>query len=145
VVILTRTTFESASRRLDAKATEDLARALATARAARPHALIVGPDPLFFNERDQILDFARTARLPVIYPFRNFVDAGGLISYSLSAVEVSRVVARYVDRILKGAKPADLPVEQPTTFDLVVNMKAAKALGLAVPRSVLLRADEVIE
>jgi len=162
VVILTRRTFEAASRRAEAKAMalqflgvtlefveveepEDLARAFVTARASRPNAMIVGPDPLFFNQRDQILAFARTARLPAIYPFRNFVDAGGLISYSLSSLEVSRVVARYVDKILKGAKPADLPVEQPTTFELVVNMKTAKALGLTVPPSVLLRADQVIE
>jgi ABC-type uncharacterized transport system substrate-binding protein len=162
VVILTRSTFQTASQRAETKAMalqflgvtlefleveepEDLARAFVTARASRPNAMIVGPDPLFFNQRNQILDFARTARLPAIYPFRNFVDAGGLISYSLSSLEVSRVVARYVDKILKGAKPADLPVEQPTKFELVVNMNTAKALGLTVPPSVLLRADQVIE
>lgn len=162
VVILTRSTFDTAAQRAEAKAMalqflrvtlefveveepEDLARAFVTARALRPNAMIVGPDPLFFNQRNQILEFARTARLPAIYPFRTFVDAGGLISYSLSSLEVSRVVARYVDKILKGAKPADLPVEQPTKFELVVNMKTAKALGLTVPPSVLLRADEVIE
>jgi putative ABC transport system substrate-binding protein len=162
VVILTRRTFEAASRRAEAKAMalqflgvtlefveveepEDLARAFVTARASRPNAMVVGPDPLFFNQRNQILEFARTARLPAIYPFRNFVDAGGLISYSLSSLEVSRVVARYVDKILRGTKPADLPVEQPTKFELVVNMKTAKALGLTVPPSLLLRADQVIE
>jgi putative ABC transport system substrate-binding protein len=162
VVILTRSSSRTASQRAETKAMalqflgvalefveveepEDLARAFVTARASRPNAMIVGPDPLFFNQRYQILEFARTARLPAIYPFRNFVDAGGLISYSLSSLEVSRVVARYVDKILKGAKPADLPVEQPTKFELVINLKTAKALGLTIPQSLLLRADQVIE
>jgi putative ABC transport system substrate-binding protein len=124
---------------------EDLARAFVTAQATRPHAMIVAPDPLFFQERQRILDFARAARLPVMYPFRDFVDAGGLVSYSVSSVEVSRAAARYVDKILKGARPADLPVEQPTKFELVINLKTARALGLTIPPSLLLRADEVIE
>ena len=124
---------------------EDLARAVVTAQATRPHAMIVAPDPLFFQERQRILDFARAARLPVMYPFRDFVDAGGLVSYSVSSVEVSRAAARYVDKIVKGARPADLPVEQPTKLELVINLKTARALGLTIPPSLLLRADEVIE
>jgi putative ABC transport system substrate-binding protein len=130
---------------IDAQEPEDLVQAFATARAARPHAMIVGPDPLFFERRTQVLEFARTARLPAMYPFRDFVDAGGLMSYSLSFLEASRGAARYVDRILKGAKPADLPVEEPTKFELVINLKTARSLGLTVPPSLLLRADQVIE
>jgi putative ABC transport system substrate-binding protein len=162
VVVLARSNLATATQRLQAKALaleflrvtleyvevdapEDVARAFVTARASRPNAMIVGPDPLFFHQRDAIVDFARTARLPTIYPFRDFVDAGGLISYSVSSVEAYRGVARYVDKILKGAKPADLPVEEPTKFELVINMKAAKALGLAISPSLLLRADQVID
>lgn len=130
---------------LDVEEPEDLPRAFGTARAFRPHAMIVGPDPLFFERRDQLLAFARTVRLPAIYPFRDFVDAGGLMSYSLSSLETVRRTARLVDKILKGAKPADLPVEEPTTYELVINLKTAKALGLAMPPSLLLRADHVIE
>jgi len=80
-----------------------------------------------------------------MYPFRDFVDAGGLISYSLSAREVYRILARYIDKILKGTKPADLPVEQPTLFELVINAKTAKALGLTIPPALRLRADQVLE
>ncbi len=130
---------------VEAEEAEHLPRAFAAARASRPGGIIVGPDPLFFQQRDQVLEFARTTRLPVMYPFRDFVEAGGLISYSLSAREAFRGAARYVDRILKGAKPADLPVEEPTTYELVINLKTARALGLTIPQSLLLRADEVIE
>ena len=130
---------------VDVEEPEDLAQAFVTARASRPHAMIVGPDPLFFERRNQLLDFARAARLPAMYPFRDFVDAGGLMSYSLSAVEASHSAARYVDRILKGAKPADLPVEEPTKFELVINLKTARSLGLTIPPSLLLRADQVID
>ena len=162
VVVFSRSNFDTAAQRTEAKAMasqflgvtldfvevqepEDLARAFVTARAARPNAVIVGPDPLFFNQKGPILDFVRETRLPTIYPFRSFVEDGGLVSYSLSAQEVASIVARYVDRILKGAKPAELPVEQPTTFELVINMKTAKTLGLTIPPSVLLRADQIIE
>lgn len=162
VVVFSRSNFDTSAQRAEAKAMalqflgvtldfvevqepEDLARAFVVARASRPNAVIVGPDPLFFNHKGQILDFARETRLPAIYPYRSFVDDGGLVSYSLSAREVARVVARYVDRILKGAKPAELPVEQPNTFELVINMKTAKTLGLTIPPSVLLRVDQLIE
>ena len=138
--------MSSSAGAVEAGLIECLARpGFANARAARPNAMIVGPDPLFFSERDRVLEFARTARIPAIYPFRDFVDAGGLMSYSSSAADVYRSLARYVDRILKGAKPADLPVEQPTKFELVINMKTAKSLGLTIPPSLLLRADHVID
>lgn len=130
---------------IDVEEPGDLARAFGTARALRPHAMGIGPDPLFFEYRKQVLDFARSARLPAMYPFRDFVDAGGLMSYSLNQQDVFRRTARYVDRILKGAQPVDLPVEEPTTYELVINLKTAKALGLVVPPSLLLRADHVIE
>jgi len=123
----------------------DLARAFTAVRAARPQALMVAPDPIFFNERARVLEFARAARLPAIYPLRDFVDAGGLMSYSLSATDIYRSVARYVDRILKGAKPADLPVEQPTKYELVINRKTAKALSLTLPPALLARADDVLD
>jgi putative ABC transport system substrate-binding protein len=130
---------------VDVEKPEDLAAAFTATRAARPHAMLVGPAPLFFNERDRVLEFARSARIPAIYPFRTFVDAGGLMSYNISAADVYRRLAHYVDRILKGAKPADLPVEQPTRLELVINVKTAKAIGITVPPSLLLRADHVIE
>lgn len=162
VVVFARSNVATAQQRAQAKASaleflrltleyievqepEDLPRAFASARAVQPHAMIVGPDPLFFQQRDQLLEFARTARLPAMYPFRDFVDAGGLISYSVSALEMSRIGARYVDKILKGARPADLPVEEPSKFELVINLKTAKTLGLTIPPSLLLRADQVIE
>ena len=130
---------------LDVEEPEDLRRAFGAARALRPHAMIVEPDPLFFERRDQVLDFARTARLPAMYPFRDFVDAGGLMSYSLNSFDVVRRAARYVDKILKGAKPADLPVEEPTTYELVINLKPAKAFGLVIPPAVRRHANHTIE
>ena len=87
----------------------------------------------------------QATRLPVAYGFREHVDAGGLFSYSADLAENFRLAARYVDKILRGAKPADLPVEQPTRFQLIINLKTAKALGLTIPQSLLLRADEVIQ
>jgi putative tryptophan/tyrosine transport system substrate-binding protein len=92
-----------------------------------------------------VVEFAAKNRLPAIYVWRQSVDAGGLMSYGPSFYELNRRAATYVDKILKGAKPADLPVEQPTRYELVVNLKTAKALGLTVPPSILARADEVIE
>ena len=92
-----------------------------------------------------INDFASQNRLPAIYPTRGYMDVGGLMSYSTNTEEVNRRIATYIDRILKGAKPADLPVEQPTKYDLVINLKEARAIGLTIPSSLLLRADKVIE
>jgi len=107
-------------------------------------AFAVEGDPYVYTYASHLIDFADRRRLPAIYDNRFFVDAGGLISYGPNLPELHRRAADYVDKILKGAKPADLPFEQPSRFELVINLKAAKALGMAIPRSVLLRADEVI-
>ena len=110
----------------------------------RVQALFVAPQLLFSLHRRQVIDLASLARLPAIYGARAFPDAGGLISYGPDYRALYRNAARYVDKILKGAKPADLPVEQPTDYELVINLKTAKALGLTIPQSVLLGAKEVI-
>jgi putative ABC transport system substrate-binding protein len=100
---------------------------------------------MFFSERMRLLDLVAKNRLPAVYAQREFVDAGGLISYGPNLADLFRRSATYVDKILRGAKPADLPVEQPTKFELMINLKTAKALGLTIPPSVLGRADEVIQ
>jgi putative ABC transport system substrate-binding protein len=115
-------------------------------RANRQHvdALVVGADGLVQAHQQMIIDLAARNRLPAAYPARDFVDAGGLIAYAVNYPELYSRFAKYADKIFKGAKPADLPVEQPSKFELVINLKTAKALGLAVPQSLLLRADDVI-
>jgi putative ABC transport system substrate-binding protein len=100
---------------------------------------------MFFSERRRLVDLAAKNRLPVVYPQREFVDAGGLMSYGPNLADLFRRAATYVDRILKGTKPGDLPVEQPTKFELVISLKTAKTLGLTIPPSLLARADQVIE
>ena len=100
---------------------------------------------MFNTERRRLVDLAAKHRLPAVYQSREFVDAGGLMAYGPNFADLFRRAATYVDKILKGAKPADLPVEQPTKFELVINLKAAKALGLTIPQSVLGRADHVVE
>ena len=115
--------------------------------AGRPHvdALIIGFDGLTQMHQQTIVDLVTRARLPAVYPAREFVEAGGLIAYAVNYPELYLRVASFIDRIFKGAKPAELPMEQPTKFDLAINLKTAKALGLTIPPSVLLRADEVIQ
>ena len=117
----------------------------ATLAAERVEALLVPPDTTFYSRRQQIADLAATTRLPAIYGYREHVEVGGLISYGPDLVDQYRRAASYVDKILKGAQPADLPVEQPTKIELVINLKTATALGLAIPPTLVARADEVIQ
>ena len=100
---------------------------------------------MFGAEQRRLVDLAAKNRLPAVYPWREFVDAGGLMSYGANLADMFRRAATYVDKILKGAKPADLPVEQASKYELVINLKAAKALGLTIPQSVLAREDQVVE
>jgi ABC-type uncharacterized transport system substrate-binding protein len=123
----------------------DFALAFATITTAHVDALMPLTEPLTRTHRDQISEFALQHRLPLIAESRDFAEAGGLMTYGPSLVDLWRRAATYVDKILKGAKPADLPVEQPTKFELVLNLKTAKALGLKIPQSVLIRADEVLQ
>jgi ABC-type uncharacterized transport system substrate-binding protein len=128
-----------------ARQPSEIGAAFAAARAVRPEALLVHPHPMFWLESRRIAQLASEIGLPAIYESADFVKAGGLMAYGASLVDMSRRAAGYIDRILKGAKPADLPVEQPTKFELIINLKTAKALGLTIPPSLLLRADQVIE
>jgi putative ABC transport system substrate-binding protein len=130
---------------LDVRRSEDVARALEAARMERINAIVVGNDTVTHANRHQVIELAAHHRLPVIYATREFVDAGGLMSYGVSYADLYRRAATYVDKIFKGAKPADLPVEQPTKFDLMINLRTAKALGLEIPDKLLALADEVIE
>jgi putative ABC transport system substrate-binding protein len=123
----------------------DLESAFAKIHTARPHALIVLSDNFFVLERKRIVDFTAKIRLPAVYTVSVFADVGGLMVYGVNYHALFRRAATYVDRILKGTKPADLPVEQATTFELLINLKTARVLALKIPPSLLLRADRIIE
>lgn len=124
---------------------DDIERAFSAMGTERIGALVILPYPVAGQNRRLIVDLAAKHRLPAIYAFREFAEAGCLMTYGPNNADLYRRAANYVDRILKGAKPAELPVEQPTTFELIINLRTAKALGLTVPSSLLLRADQVIE
>jgi len=123
----------------------DFERVFGAIAGKRPDALMTTADPLIGSYRTRIVDFATKQRLPSMYPNREFVDAGGLMFYGGSIPEMYRRAAEYVDKVLKGARPGDLAIEQPTKFDMVINIKTAKALGITIPQSILVRADKVIE
>ena len=123
----------------------DITDALEAATRERIGALIVEEDSLTYSERNGIIEYAAAHQLAAIYGYRDYVVSGGLISYGAKLPELIHRALGYIDKILKGAKPGDLPVEQPTKFELVINLKTAKALGLTIPQSLLLRADEVIQ
>jgi putative ABC transport system substrate-binding protein len=124
---------------------KELEQAFGAAVKARVDAVITMPDAMFWNYREHAVELAAKVRLPTIYAEREFVESGGLMSYGPSVPKNFHRAATYVDKIFKGARPADLPVEQPTSVELVVSLKTAKALGLTIPQSLLLRADEVIQ
>jgi putative ABC transport system substrate-binding protein len=129
---------------VEARGPADLDRAFSDMTRARAGALTVLPSNMFLREHRRLVDLAAKHRLPAVYTVKEYVDAGGLMAYGPNLADVFRRAATYVDKILKGANPGDLPVEQPTKFDFVINLKIAKALGLTIPPSLLGRADEVI-
>ena len=130
---------------VEVRGPENFDRAFSDMTRARSGALTLLPSNLFLREHRRLVDLAAKHRLPTVFPWGDGVDAGGLISYGPSIADLYRRAATYVDKILKGAKPGDVPVEQPTKFELVINLRTAKALGLTIPPSLLERADQVIE
>ena len=130
---------------LEVRGPEDFEPAFGAAARGRAEALLVRRDPINRANETRIVSLAAQNKLPAIYPQRQFVDVGGLMSYGVNFADLYRRTAIYVDKILKGAKPADLPVEQPTKFELIINLKAAKQIGLTIPPNVLARADKVIK
>jgi putative tryptophan/tyrosine transport system substrate-binding protein len=131
--------------RYEVRSGDDLAAAFAAMAAAGAEALLVLPNQFFTRNRERLLSLAAQHRLPAMYEHRQYAEAGGLMSYGADTSDLLRRSATYVDKILKGAKPADLPVEQPTTFDFAINIKTAQALGLTIPRSIRTQATEIIE
>jgi putative ABC transport system substrate-binding protein len=131
-------------KRMEVRNVDDVGGALRLALKVPVEALNILPDPLFYGQRKQIIEFTEKNRLPAIYPNSEFVEGGGLMSYGPNIIDQYRRAAVYVDKILKGTKPADLPVEQPMKFDFVVNLKTAKQIGLTIPPNVLVRAYRVI-
>jgi putative ABC transport system substrate-binding protein len=129
----------------DVRVPEEFAGAFAAMTKARAEALFMLSDTFWFGHRQRIVELAGQSRLPAIYHHRDFVTAGGLMRYDVNRPDTFRRLSVYVDAIFKGAKPGDLPVEQPTKFDPIINLKTAKALGLTIPQSLLMRADEVIQ
>ena len=130
---------------VEARSADDLEGAFSKATTERAQAVFVLPSAMFFIERKRIVELAARHRLPVMYQAKEFVELGGLVAYGASIPDLFRRCAAHVDKILRGARPADLPVERPTKFELVVNLKAARALGLTIPQSVLIQADQVFE
>jgi len=130
---------------VEARGAEDFDRAFSQMTSARMDALTVLSTPVFSSERKRLVNLAAKNRLPTVFSFREYVEAGGLISYGPDLADLYRRSATYVDRILKGTKPSELPVEQPSKFELVIDLRTAKQLGLTIPQSVLARADEVIQ
>jgi putative ABC transport system substrate-binding protein len=129
---------------VEARGPQDLDHAFATIQAGRPDGLIIIPDRFLLTYRASIVQFTAEHRLPGMFPFRDFVQEGGLLAYGPDYTHLYRRAATYVDKILKGAKPADLPVEQPMKFELIINLKTAEALGLTISPTLLFQADEVI-
>lgn len=129
----------------EVRSSADFKAAFNAIRQARPDALMTLDDPLTYSQREAIVEFAARERFPATYALREFVDAGGLMSYGPDMVDLARHGAIYVDKIFRGTKPADLPLQQPTKFDLIINQRTAKTLNLAIPPSLLLRADQIVE
>jgi putative tryptophan/tyrosine transport system substrate-binding protein len=130
---------------LEVRNTDELDGIFESSKRQRPEALILVEDPFIFAHLKRIANFALSQKLPSLFGFREFPIAGGFMSYGASLADAYQHAADYVDKILRGAKPADIPVQQPTKFDLVINLNTAKALGIIVPRTFLVAADEVIE
>jgi putative ABC transport system substrate-binding protein len=129
---------------VEVRTADDFESAFAAVLKGRAQALVVGPGQFMFTHQKQVVQFASRNNLPSIYAWKGPASAGGLLAYGVNIQQVYRRAAYYVDKILKGVKPGDLPIEQPTKFDFVVNLKTAKSLGISIPQSILLRADEVI-
>jgi putative ABC transport system substrate-binding protein len=138
-------TFSLKLRYLDILDAKEIETVFHSAGNERADAVVVLASTVIIDQRGRLAELAIKSRLPSIYERREFVEAGGLMSYGVSIIDLDRRAATYVDKILKGAKPADLPVEQPTVFELVINMKTAEQIGLTIPPSVLARADKVIK